>query len=251
VVITGELVREIRVAWAICEKDMQQYYLTPPSLMFGLLFPVSLFLSFVVGRNIPVSRAIPVLVAQTLFFASSSIGPISIPLERRTQTFDRYLTAPVSLATVLVGKILSGVIFGFLFSAIPVAAGVFLFGVCIEDLKILLLSMILSSFVFSAMGVMIASMPGQSPGQVLMPFNFVRIPLLFISGVFIPVERLPSWGQTISFLSPLTHTVELVRSAFGYTSFFGELLNFAVSLAYFLVFLYIGVRFHITNQKRE
>ncbi|MBL7118734.1 ABC transporter permease [Candidatus Bathyarchaeota archaeon] len=247
---TMGLARDVRVAWAICEKDIRQYYLTPPSLMFGLLFPASLFLSFVVGRNIPVSKAIPILVAQTLFFASSSIGPISIPLERRTQTFDRYLTAPVSLATVLIGKVFAGVIFGTLLSAIPVIAGVLLFGSGILDPGILLLSMLLSAFMFSAMGVMIASMPGQSPGQVLMPFNFIRIPLLFVSGVFIPVNQLPGWGQTISYLSPLTHTVELARYAFGSVSYFGIASNLAFLFLYCLVFLYVGIRFHIINQKK-
>jgi len=249
--ITSRLTREVRVAWAICEKDIRQYYLTPPTLMFGILFPVSLFLSFVVGRNIAVSKAIPILVAQTLFFASSSIGPISIPLERRTQTFDRYLTAPVSLTTVLIGKVLAGVIFGTIFSVVPVIAGVYLFGSQIVYTEILFLGMLLSAFMFSAMGGMIASMPGQSPGQVLMPFNFVRIPLLFISGVFIPVDQLPDWGQTVSFLSPLTHTVELVRFSFGSTPHFGIIPNFFMLLLYCFVFLYVGIRFHIMTQKRE
>jgi ABC-2 type transport system permease protein len=243
--------KEARVAWAICEKDIRQYYLTPPTLMFGLLFPASLFLSFVVGRNIPISKAIPILVAQTLFFASSSIGPISIPLERRTQAFDRYLTAPVSLATVLIGKVLAGVVFGVLFSAVPIAAGAILFGFQITDLNLLIISMLFSAFMFSAMGGMIASMPGQSPGQILMPFNFVRIPLLFVSGVFIPIDQLPGWGQTISFFSPLTHTVELVRVAFGSPSHFGIIPNLVILFLYCFVFLYIGIRFHIMNQKRE
>jgi len=80
---SSHLGREMRVMWAIAVKDMRTYYTRPPSIMFGILFPFSLFLSFSIGRNVPIAQMIPVLIAQTLFFASSSIGPVVIPMERR------------------------------------------------------------------------------------------------------------------------------------------------------------------------
>jgi ABC-2 type transport system permease protein len=84
-----------------------------------------------------------------------------------------------------------------------------------------------------------------------MPFNFVRIPLLFISGVFIPVTALPYWGQIASAFSPLTHTIELVRAGLGGENFFGPGVNVSVLTIYFVVFVFVGIRFHIINQKRE
>lgn len=248
---TKRLVKETRVAWAIGEKDIRVYYAKPPSLMFGILFPFSIFLSFVIGRNIPVDRAIPVLVAQTLFFASSSIGPVTIPLERRIRTFDRFLSAPVSLITVLFGKTIAGFLYGIGVSTIPILVGVAFLQSTITDLAALTAGMILSALSFAAMGIMFASLPGQGPGQVMMPLNFVRIPLLFISGVFIPVKDLPAWGQVLSVFSPLTHTIELVRSGLGEKSFFGPPLNVIVLSLYLAVFLFMGIRFHIINQRRE
>ena len=117
---TKRLLKDSRVAWTIAEKDIRIYYAKPPSLMFGILFPFSMFLSFVIGRNIPVDRAIPILVAQTLFFASSSIGPITIPMERRVRTFERFLSAPVSLVTILLGKTIAGFIYGIVISLVPI-----------------------------------------------------------------------------------------------------------------------------------
>ena len=245
------LIREAKVAWTIGIKDIRIYYASPPSLMFGILFPFSMFLSFVIGRNMPITRAIPILIAQTLFFASSSIGPITIPLERRMQTFDRFLSAPVSLWTVLLGKTVAGFIYGIGISVIPIAIGAVFFGSQITDLLALVSGMILSAFAFAAMGIMFASLPGQGPGQILMPFNFVRIPLLFISGVFIPVKDLPYWGQIASMFSPLTHTIELVRAGLDGENFFGPLLSLSVLTIYFAVFVFVGIRFHIINQKRE
>ena len=117
---SSHLGREIRVMWAIALKDMRTYYTRPPSIMFGILFPFSLFLSFSIGRNIPLAQQIPILIAQTLFFASSSIGPVVIPSERANQTFDRFLTSPVSLLSVLMGKTLAGIIYGIGISIIPI-----------------------------------------------------------------------------------------------------------------------------------
>jgi len=247
----GRLARELKVAWAIAAKDMKIYYLRTPSLMFGILFPFSMFFSFVVGRNMPISRAVPVLVAQTVFFASSTIGPVSIPMERRLQTFDRFLSAPVSLLTVLLGKTIAGFVYGIGISLLPVAIGTVFFDSQVTDLVALAIGMALSAFGFAAMGIMFASLPGQGPGQVMMPLNFVRIPLLFVSGVYVQVRDLPSWGQIASAASPLTHTIELVRLGLGGENFFGPAVNVIVLTFYVAAFLLAGMRFHILNQKRE
>jgi len=243
--------REIRVAWAIAVKDMRTYYTKPPSLMFGILFPFSLFLSFSIGRNMPLATQIPILISQTLFFASSSIGPVVIPMERANQTFDRFLTSPVSLFSILLGKTLAGIIYGAGVSIIPVLVGIALFGSQIVNIGAMIACFALSSLAFSALGIMFASIPGQTPGQVMMPLNFVRIPLLFISGVFTPIGELPTWMQAVSMLSPLTHTVELARFASGGEAFFGPILNIAILSAYAAVFLFTGIRFHIMNQRKE
>ena len=248
---SSHLGREMRVAWAIAVKDMLTYYTRPPSLMFGILFPFSLFLSFSIGRNVPIAQMIPVLIAQTLFFASSSIGPVVIPMERANQTYDRFLTSPVSLLAILLGKTIAGVVFGIGISIIPILVGIAFFGSQIVDIGTLVACVVLSSLGFSAMGIVFASIPGQTPGQVMMPLNFFRIPLLFISGVYTPVRDLPSWGQIGSMLSPLTHTIELARYALGGETFFGPLVNISVLTAYTALFLFMGIRFHIMNQRKE
>lgn len=219
--------------------------------MFGILFPFALFLSFSAGRNIPIEQQIPILVAQTLFFASSSIGPIVIPMERFNQTFERFLTAPVSLISILLGKTLSGVIYGAGISIIPVIVGIVFFNSQIINYPAIFACFSLSSLVFSAMGIMFASMPGQSPGQVMMPLNFIRIPLLFVSGIFIPVNDLPVWLQGFALISPLTHTVELARYSEGVQTFFGPLINVVVLSIYAVVFVLMSIHFHILNQRKQ
>ena len=109
----------------------------------------------------------------------------------------------------------------------------------------------LSSMVYSAMGILFASIPTASPGEVIVPFNFVRIPLMFVSGMFIPLESMSTTGISAAFLSPLTHTLDLVKLGTGGSSFFGMVSNIGVLSVWLIVFLFIGQMFHKIIMKRE
>jgi len=245
------LLDELRRSWAITAKDMKIYYLRPPALMFGVLFPVALFFTFSVGRNLPPDRLIPVLAAQTVFWSSSSIGPAAIPLERRMRTFERFLSAPISLLAVLWGKMMAGFLFGLCITTLAAIIGVVWGGQYVSNFPALTLGIALSAMVYSAMGILFASIPTGSPGEVIIPLNFVRIPLMFVSGMFIQLEQMPAIGVYAAFLSPLTHTLDLIGLGIGSTSYFHWITNSGVLIVWLLTFLFVGQIFHKTIMKRE
>ena len=250
--LIDRLHKEASRACAIGWKDMRIYYLTPPALMFGVLFPIALFFTFTVGRNLSAEQLIPILLSQTLFWASSTVGPVVIPLERRTKTFDRYLSAPMSLLSVLVGKTMAGIFFGLLVSIIPLVVGVFWLSVQIVDFGALILGVVLSCITFAAMGIMFASVPTESVGNIMMPMNFVRIPLLFISGVFVPIGDLPVVGQALAHFSPLTHTLVLIQNGLGIESYgISPIISTIALILTGLLFLYVSYQFHEINKRRE
>ncbi len=106
------LQRETYGAWVIAEKDIRLYYAKPPIILWGILLPFVLFLSGSVGRDQPLGSLVPGLVAITVFFTASSIGPVIIPWEKGARTFERLLAAPLSLTSVMLGKTLAGMFFG-------------------------------------------------------------------------------------------------------------------------------------------
>ena len=242
---------ELKRSWAITVKDIKIYYLRPPALMFGILFPVALFFTFTVGRNMPPERLIPVLSAQTVFWSASSIGPVAIPMERRMRTFERFLSAPISLISILWGKMMAGFIFGFGITSLASGIGLIWTGRLVSDPVALVFGIGLSSMVYSAMGILFASIPTASPGEVIVPLNFVRIPLMFVSGMFIPIENMPAIGVTAAFLSPLSHTLDLLKLGTGGSSYFGIFTNLGVLSVWLILFLYIGQLFHKIIMKRE
>jgi ABC-2 type transport system permease protein len=245
------LLDELRRSWAITIKDMKIYYLRPPALMFGVLFPVALFFTFSIGRNMPTERLLPVLAAQTVFWSASSIGPTAIPLERRTRTFERFLSAPISLISVLWGKMMAGFIFGLVITTLATGIGVVWAIQPVLNPLAFAIGVMLSAMVYSAMGILFASIPTGSPGEVIIPLNFVRIPLMFVSGMFIPLDQMPTIGVYAAFLSPLSHTIDLIRLGIGKPSYFGSLSNIGVLIVWLLAFLFIGQAFHKIIMKRE
>ncbi|TFG13129.1 ABC transporter permease [Candidatus Thorarchaeota archaeon] len=250
--IHGRIRKELSRAWAIAWKDIRAYYASPPTLMFGILFPFALFFTFTIGRNLSVEQMLPILFAQTVFWASSTVGPVVIPLERRMKTFDRYLSAPMSLMSVILGKSMAGFLYGLGVSVVPLIVGFTWFGFSLVAVIPFLLGILLSCVAFAAMGIMFASVPTESVGNIMMPMNFIRIPLLFISGIFIPITELPPIGQALSLLSPLTHTLILIRQGMGNETFlFPTEVSVLALILTSVVFLFISKQFHEINKKRE
>ncbi len=65
-------------------------------------------------------------------------------------------------------------------------------------------------------------------GNFNVMFRFVITPLFMFSGVFVPVDRLPSFLQVIAWATPLFHGVELVRGvALGTLSWPGAFVHVA------------------------
>lgn len=236
------LLEELEAAWAIAKKDIKIYYLKAPTLMFAILFPFAMFFAFAVGREMPVATLVPGLVSITVFFSASSIGPSALPLERRIKAYDRLVCAPISPYTAMVGKVLSGAIFGLLIGSVILAASLPVFGLQINSLPGLLLGLILASFCFSMLGIMLAMLPRENPGDVMLLLNFIRLPLIFISGIFIKIETLPYLGQVASAFSPLTYANDLMRLALEGTSAFDPLLSAASLVGFSAAFLFIGRR---------
>ena len=46
-----------------------------------------------------------------------------------------------------------------------------------------------------------AAYPTESPGDIMSMLNVVRLPLLFISGVFIPLSSIPPFAQFVTIFS--------------------------------------------------
>ena len=236
--------RELNGAWAIAKKDMKIYYLKPNIIVAGILFPLFMFFAFALGRNAPLGSLIPGLIGITLLFSASSIEPVSIPIERRMKTFDRLLSAPVSLSAVVFGESLSGFLYSIIIAVIPLVIGIFAFSTSISVPLILVPGLVLTAFCFSSMGTLFAAYPTENVGEVMSILNIVRLPLIFISGVFIPMASMPAVGQAVALCSPLTYGNDLIEGAYTGTTLFGAGIDCVVLLLFIVAFQVAGNRLY-------
>jgi ABC-2 type transport system permease protein len=202
--------KDLKRAVYIAEKDVKIYFLKGPNLIFGLLLPVSLFLSFSIGRSVDLAFAIPGLVAIASFFGAGAIQAIALPLERRTGTFNLLLTAPISMFAIVLGKALAGFFFGAILSVAYTA--IMIPFSPLPNLPLFFVAILFSSFTFSAFGLVLSA-PFRDIPQAMPPATVVRIAMIFISGVFIPLVAMPMFLQVVAYAMPLTYSVDLLRQA--------------------------------------
>ncbi|ABA88820.1 ABC transporter, membrane protein [Syntrophotalea carbinolica DSM 2380] len=228
----------------ILKKNARLYYLKPPVLIFGVLFPVFFFLAFKMGRPIATGNIVPGMVAMALWFTSSAVGPLVTPWERSGKTYERLISTPVALPAILAGDVISGFIFGACFSAIPVLLGLVLTDASVRNMSLLIAGIIISALSFASLGVLLSSFPARTPSNTMLLSNLVRLPLLFVSGIFIPIAKMPVWARWLAPISPLSYASSLIRSGFGQSAYFPVWLNFFMLVLFTVTMFLAACKFH-------
>ncbi|MCK4285089.1 MAG: ABC transporter permease, partial [Candidatus Lokiarchaeota archaeon] len=67
--------------WILCMKNVFLYIKKGPVLIFGLMFPFFMSLSWVIGRDISINQVFIGIIAMTSFFTATAISPVVLPIE--------------------------------------------------------------------------------------------------------------------------------------------------------------------------
>jgi len=212
---------------ALCLKDAKLYYFKGPTIVMGILMPMFLWLAFSIGARYSLVKTLPMLIAISAFFASSSITPIIMPWETRQKTLEMLLSRPVTIYTILLGTALASTLFGILISLALVCIGLLL-NLIPHNPLLLILGIVMASLCYSFMGLLFAAIPTDLPADVVFLSSAIRLPLVFVSGVFIPLQKLPYYILPIAFSSPLTYLSDLMKNIYYSTSFLNPSLDLAI-----------------------
>ncbi len=226
----------LRGIFAITGKNMRLYYTKPPVLMFGLLFPLFMFFAFFVGRKLDLVTFFPAFLAMMVFFTSSSVGPLITPWEKREKTYERLLSYPVTQNSIIIGDILAGVIFGIGISMLVWIASAILVPVPVTNPALFAVAFILGTLSCAALGALLASPASNSPPNVMIFSNLIRFPLIFISGIFIPLSQMEGLGRALAYCSPLTYLVDLFNAAMAGSPAFSPALDCSILAGVTVVF---------------
>ncbi len=228
-------------ALCISRKDMESYYAKPPLVTWGLLFPAVLILAVYLKDRAGYLAVAPGIVTMTLLFGNTSMAAIVVTFEKRTGTLERLLLAPVSASTIVIGKALSAALYGVATSAVLTAGLALFLGLPMARPGLFAAGLFLGAGTFSLLGL-IASVMVKEVFEAMTLMNFFRFPLLFISGIFMPLSEMPGWIKPIAYASPLTHVAELLRfGALGEAHFASPWAPLAASVAFLAVSCAVAV----------
>jgi ABC-2 type transport system permease protein len=227
-----------RSVLVIAEKNMRIYYFKGPVVVFGLLFPFIMFLTFFIGRDLDIVLFFPGFLAMMLFFTASSVGPLITPWEKREKTYERLLSLPVTLDSLILGDIAAGSVFGVIITALVWAPCALYLHLPLASAVVLLAGLILGALAFAALGTLLASTATDTPSTVMMLSSLIRLPLIFVSGIFIPLGQMTGWERVLTSLSPLTYLVDLFHAALNGDAVYPAALDAAALVMILLAFIY-------------
>lgn len=237
----------IRGVMVTAEKNIKIYYKKAPVIIFGLLFPLFMFTSFYMGRDIDLALFFPGFLAMALFFTSSSVGPLITPWEKQAGTYERLLSFPVDIHTIILGDVLAGSLYGFIITYIVTMFAAIFLNITVANPIVLIIAFILGTLCFASLGVGLASPSVRSPSHVMMFSSLIRFPLIFISGIFVPLQDLEGAVRILSYFSPLTYLVDIFHAGLDGTSVLPLTINILILTLFTGSFLLISSVFHKRN----
>lgn len=152
----------------------------------------------------------PGIIGMTVLMTSFMSG-VSIVWERELGFLKEVLVAPVPRSTIVIGKALGS-------ATVSMFQGSLILGLApllrVELSLTLVLQlwplMWLVALAASALGILVASRIRSMEGfQLIMQATIM--PMIFLSGVFFPVNNLPSWMAAIVKVNPVTYGVDAIR----------------------------------------
>ena len=192
-------------------------------MVTSFAFPIMFLVVFGAGFNRivgPMTEGVdfiqfmyPGILSMTVVMSSMFSG-MSIVWDREFGFLKEILVAPISRSGIVLGKALGGSVTAMLQGVILLILAPFL-GIHLTALMVVkyIFLVLLLSLSLSGMGIFVATrMRSQQGFQMVM--NLLIFPLIFLSGVFFPVDNVSPWLQMIAKLNPLTYGVDAIRQVF-------------------------------------
>jgi ABC-2 type transport system permease protein len=153
----------------------------------------------------------PGITAMVVMMSLMTGLPHAISYERDVGTLDGMLVAPTSRISIILGKVMAQTVRGVVQAVIIFAIAVGLFGVVIYgNLGLVAALILLTVFSFVGLGILITSFADreETATMVMMTLMF---PMMFLSGVFFPIQQMPWYMQDVAYILPLTYATTALR----------------------------------------
>ncbi len=201
--------------WNILVKDMKTYYLKPPNISWGLIFPLAWTGMFFIksGSGLgSIPTLLPGVVAISILFGTTSMLAVTVTFEKKNRSFERLLLAPIPLEVLMLAKTSGAIVMGVANAFVPVIIAAFLIDITRIAWMAFVPAVLLIAVASTFLGLFIAVAVNEVfEAQTFS--NFFRFPMMFLCGLFFPVDRLPMLIKPLAYMLPLTYGVDILHGA--------------------------------------
>ncbi len=215
--------------WNILVKDMRTYYLKPPNVSWGIIFPLAWTGMFFIrsGSGLEsILTLLPGVVAVSILFGTTSMLAVTVTFEKKNHSFERLLLAPIPFEILMLAKTGGAILFGVANAFVPVVMAMFLTDLSGVVWSAFFPAVLLIAAASTFLGLFIAVAVSEVfEAQTFS--NFFRFPMIFLCGLFFPIEKLPVFLRPVSYALPLTYGADVLHGAVHG----GHALPFSLDLA--------------------
>jgi ABC-2 type transport system permease protein len=220
--------------WNILVKDFRTYYMKPPNISWGLIFPLAwtgmFFIKSESGLE-SISSILPGVVALSVLFGTTSLLAVTVTFEKKNRSFERLLLAPIPLELLMLAKTSGAILFGVFNAFVPIVMAAFLVDLAQVAWGVFVPAVLLISVTSTFLGLFIAVAVSEVfEAQTFS--NFFRFPMIFLCGLFFPIDALPVFLKPLSYALPLTYGADLLHGAVHG----GHTMPFSIDLAILAAF---------------
>ena len=204
---------------------------------------IALHINKIYGNIKYIDFLVPAVLGMTVMMSCMMGMGASIAGERETGELARLFMTPTSISTVVGGKIASKLIVELVRALILIFMAIVLFNVSIKGgILQTFIVLFFGALCFVGFGIMLSARTNTQEDytQIVMPFS---MPMMFVSGVFYPIETMPWILQKIAYIFPLTYLNDAMRGVMIKGQSLGDVwLDLAILLGFTALFFIIGVK---------
>lgn len=230
--------------WNVILKDMRAYYLKPPNISWGLIFPVAWTGMFFIksGNGLEsILILLPGVVAISILFGTTSMLAVTVTFEKRNRSFERLLLAPIPLELLMRAKTGGAILFGVVNAFVPIVLALFLTDLAQVAWITVLAAVVLIASASTFLGLFIAvSVSEVFEAQTFS--NFFRFPMIFLCGLFFPIDSLPMLLRPLSYVLPLTYGADILHGAIQGKNMMALGLDFSIITVFCIILFYVSLR---------
>ncbi|MCY6482922.1 ABC transporter permease [Clostridium aestuarii] len=180
------------------------------TMLFVFTFALGEFDTSMLGIE-QIQYLLPGIIATTAFMTSIS-NALSVVTDKTDGFMKEFLVSPTKRSNIAVGKILGSATTAVIQGTIILAISPF-FGMryTIGMILGIYIAMIAISVTSSSIGLFLASTAKSAIG-FQMQVQMLMMPMMFLSGAYVPIELLPNWIRPVVYINPVTYAVSAFRN---------------------------------------